>query len=78
MFPEDAACVAGHFPGNPVVPAAAILAELIPWVEAQLDRKVSGVTSARFRRPLIPGTSRLKRWMAAPSPLSAAIRAGLP
>lgn len=57
MFSKDAPCVAGHFPGNPVVPAAAILAELIPWVERQLGRKVSGVTSARFRRPLVPGVA---------------------
>lgn len=39
------------------MPAAAILSELIPWVETQLGRSVSGVKSARFRRPLVPGVS---------------------
>jgi 3-hydroxymyristoyl/3-hydroxydecanoyl-(acyl carrier protein) dehydratase len=57
MFPPDAPCLAGHFPDKPVVPAAAILSELIPWAEKQLGRPISGVRSARFRRPLVPGLS---------------------
>lgn len=56
-FPTDSPCVAGHFPGNPVVPAVSILSALIPWVETQLGRRVAGVKSARFRRPLVPGVS---------------------
>lgn len=56
-YPQDAPCLAGHFPGNPVVPAVAILSELIPWVEEQLGRTISGVRSARFRRPLVPDLS---------------------
>ena len=54
-FPEDSACLTGHFPGNPVVPAVAILAALIEWVERDLGRKVLGVDSARFRKSLLPG-----------------------
>lgn len=54
-FPENSACLAGHFPGNPIVPAAAILAALITWAERELERKVAGVESARFRKPLPPG-----------------------
>lgn len=57
MFPPDAPCLSGHFPGNPVVPAVAILAELIEWAEAQLGCRIAGVRSARFRRPLVPGVS---------------------
>ena len=54
-FPADAPCLDGHFPGNPVVPAVAILAELIAWTETELGHAVSGVVSARFRSPLVPG-----------------------
>jgi 3-hydroxymyristoyl/3-hydroxydecanoyl-(acyl carrier protein) dehydratase len=54
-FAEDDACLTGHFPGNPVVPAVAILSALIDWVEGALGRKVLGVQSARFRRSLLPG-----------------------
>lgn len=53
-FPEGSACLDGHFPGNPVVPAVAILAELIHWAEAQLGHRVTGVINARFRKPLLP------------------------
>ena len=50
-------CLEGHFPGHPVVPAAAILAELTAWAEAELGRRVVGVKSARFRAALLPEVS---------------------
>jgi 3-hydroxyacyl-[acyl-carrier-protein] dehydratase len=54
VFPAGSPCFDGHFPGSPVVPAVAILAELIAWSEEQLGRRVTGVTNARFQRPLLP------------------------
>lgn len=57
VFPAGSPCLEGHFPGNPVVPAVAILAELIGWSEEQLGRRVTGVTNARFRKPLLPGST---------------------
>lgn len=57
MFPPDAPCLSGHFPGYPVVPAVAILAELIAWAESELGCGVAAVRSARFRRPLVPGAT---------------------
>lgn len=56
-FPPGSACLEGHFPGNPIVPAAAILAALADWTERELGRKVAGVASARFRKPLLPGVA---------------------
>lgn len=56
-FSSDSPCLEGHFPGNPVVPAVAILAELIGWTEERLGRRVTGVTNARFRKPLLPDTT---------------------
>jgi len=54
MFPVGSPCLTGHFPGNPVVPAVAILADLVRWTEGELGRGVTGVKSARFRKPLLP------------------------
>jgi 3-hydroxymyristoyl/3-hydroxydecanoyl-(acyl carrier protein) dehydratase len=56
-FPHDAPCLSGHFPGRPVVPAVAILAELISWAERETGQAIAGVRSARFRRPLLPGVT---------------------
>ncbi len=57
VFSAGHPCLEGHFPGNPVVPAAAILAELTAWAEAELGRPVVGIKSARFRAALRPETS---------------------
>lgn len=55
-FDADDPCLEGHFPGNPVVPAAAILSELVALVENELSQKVVEVTRAQFRQPLAPET----------------------
>ena len=44
----------GHFPNDPIVPAAAILAELISQVESEYGESVTGVVSTRFRAALRP------------------------
>lgn len=56
-FAADDPCLDGHFPGDPVVPAAAILAEVVTLVETELARTVVEVTRAQFRRPLAPGVA---------------------
>ncbi len=53
-FVADDPCLEGHFPGNPIVPAAAILSEVVMLVETELARTVVGVTRAQFRQPLAP------------------------
>lgn len=53
-FAADSPFLAGHFPGNPVVPAVVILSELVGWAESELGRPVVGVASSRFRKPLKP------------------------
>lgn len=53
-FAADDPCLEGHFPGNPIVPAAAILCELVSLVETELAQTVVEVTRAQFRRPLAP------------------------
>lgn len=53
-FAADDPCLEGHFPGNPIVPAAAILSEVVTLVESALARTVVEVTRAQFRQPLAP------------------------
>lgn len=50
----DAACLDGHFPGDPVVPAAALLAQAaLSMADAGLA--VAEIRRAKFLRPLRPG-----------------------
>lgn len=58
----------GHFPGNPVVPGAYLLAWVVKeaeaWLAAQGDtRTVAGVARVKFLRPLQPGQSFHCAWM---------------
>lgn len=53
-FPRRHRSLQGHFPGNPVVPAVAILSELISWAELETGRRVAAIKSARFRSALRP------------------------
>jgi len=47
-------CLAGHFPGNPIVPGAVILDEVIQIILQQnSDFKLSGFTSVKFIQPLL-------------------------
>lgn len=52
----DDPCLDGHFPDRPLVPAAAILDRLAAWLEADAGASVTGVTRARFKAALAPGT----------------------
>lgn len=55
VAPDDP-CLEGHFPGRPVVPAAAILDRLVAWFEQTSGAEVAGVARARFKAALPPET----------------------
>lgn len=52
----DDPCLEGHFPGRPVMPAAAILDRLVAWLEQTCRVEVTGVERARFKAALLPET----------------------
>lgn len=56
-FAADPPAFAGHFPGRPVVPAAALLAEVLAAAEARTGRDATGwrVAHAKFLAPVAPG-----------------------
>lgn len=53
----DHPCLAGHFPGNPVVPAVVLLDCVAQALRAALGRPamLSGIRSAKFLSPIAPG-----------------------
>lgn len=50
----DAACLDGHFPGNPIVPGAVLLALAARELEAE-GFEVSKLGRMKFLQPLLPG-----------------------
>lgn len=56
-FPADHPAAAGHFPGNPVVPGALLLGELLRAMESALDRSLipCEMDAVKFYHPVHPG-----------------------
>jgi 3-hydroxyacyl-[acyl-carrier-protein] dehydratase len=56
-FALDHPCAAGHFPGNPIIPGAVLLDEVLQAVEQIHGGSVGAcvIKSAKFFRPTRPG-----------------------
>ena len=56
-FPPDHPAGPGHFPGNPVMPGAVLLAETLRAIEAGLGERLAPcrIRSAKFLAPVRPG-----------------------
>lgn len=57
QFATDHPCGAGHFPGNPIIPGALLLDEVLARIATDLDIDglVWRVKSAKFPQPVRPG-----------------------
>jgi 3-hydroxymyristoyl/3-hydroxydecanoyl-(acyl carrier protein) dehydratase len=54
-FSRDHPCLAGHFPGNPIIPGTLILDRVIESLQQSLtEQEVREVISVKFLRPLLP------------------------
>ncbi len=53
----DHPCLAGHFPGNPVVPGVLLLENVLRAAESWLGREYSSLRlpQVKFLQPLLPG-----------------------
>lgn len=56
-FPADHPAAPGHFPGNPIIPGAVLLGEVLRSVETTLGVRASpcNIRSAKFLAPVRPG-----------------------
>lgn len=57
FFPVDHPTAPGHFPGNPIIPGALLLSEVIKVIalKLNLDLVPSEIKSAKFFYPTRPG-----------------------
>ncbi len=57
FFDPDHPAARGHFPGNPIVPGAVLLSEVLLAVEAELGVRLlpCHLKSVKFLRPVRPG-----------------------
>ena len=65
-FPADSRFLDGHFPGNPIVPGAIILAYLAARL-AGTGRALGRVERMKFQRPLLPDVPFAVRLTSAPA-----------
>ncbi|HEX4330039.1 MAG TPA: hypothetical protein VH105_24835 [Burkholderiales bacterium] len=56
-YPEDLPAAQGHFPGNPIIPGAWLLADALATVAAELGWEAGACTvkNAKFLSPARPG-----------------------
>ena len=57
VFPADHPAALGHFPGNPIIPGAVLLDEILRAIESGLGASLSPcrIKSAKFLAPVRPG-----------------------
>ena len=61
-FAIDHPTAAGHFPGNPIIPGAVLLDEVLQAVAGTGDVERWIIRSAKFLQPVRPGEAIMIRW----------------
>lgn len=61
-FAVDHPTAAGHFPGNPIIPGAVLLDEVLQAVAGAGSGERSVIRSAKFLEPVRPGDALVIRW----------------
>jgi len=69
VVPADHPAFAGHFPGRPILPGVVLLAWAVEALEAITGRPAANceIASAKFLRPVGPGTALTLRHTLQPS-----------
>jgi acyl-coenzyme A synthetase/AMP-(fatty) acid ligase len=64
LFSEDIACASGHFPGDPIIPGAVLLQEVLCAVREETARfeNACQIRSGKFLRPVRPGERMAIHW----------------
>jgi len=66
QFSREHPTAAGHFPGNPIIPGAVLLDEILSAIFAGAAGPCT-IRSAKFLQPVRPGDRVLIRWRTQPS-----------
>jgi 3-hydroxymyristoyl/3-hydroxydecanoyl-(acyl carrier protein) dehydratase len=62
-FRADHPTAAGHFPGNPIIPGAVLLDEVLQAIAGESGGVAQSIVrSAKFLEPVRPGTAIVIRW----------------
>jgi len=59
-FALDHPAADGHFPGDPIIPGAVLLSEIVAVVSA--GKRCREIRSAKFHRPVRPGDTLVVSW----------------
>jgi 3-hydroxyacyl-[acyl-carrier-protein] dehydratase len=54
-IPPDHPCLAGHFPGNPVVPGVVVLDQVAAALARWRGLRLAALAQVKFVAPLLPG-----------------------
>ena len=62
VFARNHPTAAGHFPGNPIIPGASILREIIHAMATATGLSVCAIPSVKFLHPVRPGDAIAIAW----------------
>jgi 3-hydroxyacyl-[acyl-carrier-protein] dehydratase len=61
-FPPDDSSAEGHFPGNPIIPGAVLLREVVSVLAAASGKMCGEIVAAKFLHPVRPGDHLAITW----------------